>query len=41
MTNEELDKKIEKIKSDLKEIEYINNKLDEVVNVKTKNKEEN
>lgn len=41
MTNEELDKKIKKIKSDLKEIEYINNKLDEVVNVKTKNKEEN
>lgn len=41
MTNEELDKKIKKIKSDLKEIEYINNKLDEVVNVKTKNKEVN
>ena len=39
MTNEELDKKIQKIKSDLREIEYINNKLDNIVNEEKNRKE--
>lgn len=39
MTNEELDKKFKKIKSDLEEIKYINSKIQDI-NETTKIKEE-